>query len=190
MFALARLVLALFTSILLNASDVLFWALQHQADQLLREGRYEEAMPVVHAAVAEAGVSGRVGLPTAVALNDLGYLYALLGRCDDARTALLHSVNVWKKLSSAGVPGLVETGSTLVTVYLDCGDPGIAARFWTRELEPLYLRVPAGIVFARLKVIAGALSLVRREYALADQLFTAALNANEEQKSLGSNELA
>jgi len=83
-----------------------------------------------------------------------------------------------------------RTGSTLVTVYLDCGDPGIAARFWTRELEPLYLRVPAGIVFARLKVIAGALSLVRREYALADQLFTAALNANEEQKSLGSNELA
>ena len=49
MFALARLVLALFTSILLNASDVLFWALQHQADQLLREGRYEEAMPVVRA---------------------------------------------------------------------------------------------------------------------------------------------
>jgi len=96
MFALARLVLALFTSILLNASDVLFWALQHQADQLLREGRYEEAMPVVRAAVAEAGVSGRVGLPTAVALNDLGYLYALLGRCDDARTALLHSVSVWK----------------------------------------------------------------------------------------------
>ena len=97
MFALARLVLALFTSVLLNASDdALFWALQHQADQLLREGRYEEAMPVVRAAVAEAGVSGRVGLPTAVALNDLGYLYALLGRCDDARTALLHSVSVWK----------------------------------------------------------------------------------------------
>lgn len=148
-------------------------------------------MPVVRAAITEAGASGRVAIQTAVALNSAGYLYARLGRCDDARTALLHSVGTWRALGAAGVAGLMETGATLVTVYLDCGDPGAAARFWTRELEPLYLRVPvAGIHYARLSVIAGTLNLVRKEYARAEQLFTTALTVIGEQKALGPNELA
>jgi hypothetical protein len=74
-----------------------FWELQHRADDLLRQGRYEEAAPVVRAALAEATASSRVGIQMAVALNNAGYLYAKLGPCGEARTALLRSMAFGKR---------------------------------------------------------------------------------------------
>jgi tetratricopeptide (TPR) repeat protein len=127
----------------------------------------------------------------AVALNNAGYLYARLGRCDEARTALVRSVGVWKALGASGIDGVMETGSSLVSVYLDCGDAAVAAAFWKKELEPLYMRLPVeGILYARLSMIAGTLGLVRRDYPRAEQLLTTAITILQNQKTPESNELA
>src|SRR5438132_685516 len=103
------------------ADDAMFWKLHRQGDSLLWQGRYEEAEPAVRRALAEGTRLGGDGTEMAVALNSLGYLYGRTGNCDQARTTLLRSVNIWKALGTRGMEGLVATGSTLVSVYTDCG---------------------------------------------------------------------
>jgi hypothetical protein len=124
------------SALLNSADDAVFWELQHRADDLVRQGRYEAAAPVVRAALAEATASSRVGIQMAVALHDAGYLYAKPGRCGEARTALLRSMGVWKALGATRMDGVIATGSTLASVHLDSSIRSNSGR-WSLPFAPL-----------------------------------------------------
>jgi tetratricopeptide (TPR) repeat protein len=90
-------------------------------------------------------------------LNDLGYSYRQVGRCEDAVTVLTEEMRGWDRgivsLDQARVAGI-----NLLQSYLNCGESRSAARSWNKTLAPIAGKLdPDSPALASL-LVAGALA--------------------------------
>ena len=145
------------------------------AADLLREGRYDQALPVLRKALDEAIKLGD-DARTALAWNDLGYLYVMLGRCTEARDSLTRSMRLWENVGSP-TNRVRGTSLNLLASYVTCGDGSEAVRLWNRTLKPLLNRADLSHTDSASIFSAGAVAyLSQRQYDLAEPLLTQAID--------------
>ena len=182
---LSRLVLLL-PCLLLRAGDD-SEVLRHidSANRSMARKQFQEAVSDLLPAVRLAKSPGASKEELGVLLNDLGYAYRRLGRCQDAIGVLAEEMQGWDRrqipLDQARVGG-----TNLLQSYLDCGDRKSAARLWTRTLAPMAAKLdPLNPGLAALLAADALVQCVRKHYPESEKLWTRAIVIWERQR--GSN---
>jgi len=142
------------------------------ANQLLARNEFDQAIKELLPVVRSAKHFGIADQTVGVALNDLGYSYRMVGRCQDAIGVLTEAKRILD--NTAVQPALIETSSiNLLASYLECGESSRAAKYWARSLAPLAAR--PGVNLAPLWAAGGTALSARKRYAESDALYTQAI---------------
>lgn len=142
------------------------------ANQLLARNEFDQAIKELLPVVRSAKQLGIADHTVGVALNDLGYSYRMVGRCQDAISVLTEAKRILDK--TAVQPALVATSSiNLLASYLECGESSRAAKYWTRSVAPLAAR--PGVNLAPVWAAGGTALMARKHYAESDALYTQAI---------------
>ena len=152
-------------------------ALNQQVNQLIVQGKYQEAIPIAERAIE---VSKRVRGPeqpeTAAALNNLGFLFQKIGDYPKAEPLLQEALRIRQKVLGPEHPDTASSLNKLAVLYQDLGEYAKA--------EPLYqeaLRIRQKVLGAEHPGTASSLNNLAllyqdmHEYAKAEPLYREAL---------------
>lgn len=117
-------------------------SLNQQVDQLIEQGKYQEAIPFAERAVAVAKSARASKLDTADALNNLGVIFTNLGDYTKAEPLLLEACQIRQKVkgskkqqTATDLTTLAASLSNLGLLYEDVGDYGKAEPLLKEALE-------------------------------------------------------
>src|SRR5271165_5955931 len=98
-------------------------ALNQQVNQLIAQGKYQEAIPIAERAIE---VSKRVRGPeqpeTAAALNNLGFLFQKIGDYPKAEPLLQEALRIRQKVLGPEHPDTAASLNDLALLYQDLGE--------------------------------------------------------------------
>jgi tetratricopeptide (TPR) repeat protein len=157
--------------LMLSAGPGNFQEAVEAASEFSDHGKYQKAADTLRAALVDPAV---LDAARGVALNNLGYAYRMLGRCEDATSSLARSL----RLLNGPTPFAMTRRASVnyFSTLLECGDADRAAQFWTKTLEPM-LRDPrvSAQDYAALSAAGGAAFLSQKQYAKAEPFFDNAI---------------
>src|SRR5580693_6802385 len=106
-------------------------ALNQQVNQLIEQEKYQEAIPIAQRALEVAKrVRGPQRAETAVALNDLGFLYKKIGGYSKAVPLYQEALRICQEILGPEHPDTASNLNDLAALYQDMGEYAKA--------EPLY----------------------------------------------------
>lgn len=165
-------------------ADPVYLRQMQSARQSLADNRFDDAIGELLPALHEAR-KGTSKQAVGAILNDLGFAYRMLGRCQDAIDVLTPALRTWEEIDAP--PAWVRvTGLNLMASHLDCGDSRRAATLWNKALAPIAARLdPSDPDLAGLLSAGALVQSVRREYAASESLYSRVIETCERQSREG-----
>jgi tetratricopeptide (TPR) repeat protein len=151
------------------------------ASRSLRSRQFDQAITDLIPALRVAKRERASNETVSTILNNLGYSYRQVGRCEDAVTVLTEEMRGWDR----GMVSLDQArfaGINLLQSYLNCGENRRAARSWNKALVPIARKLnPDSPALASLLAVGSLATSAVKHYQESINLSNEAIAIWEEQ---------
>lgn len=127
------------------------------ANRSLRSKHFDQAINDLIPALRLAKRERAPNETVSAILNNLGYSYRKVGRCEDAVTVLTEEMRGWDR-GMVSLDHARFAGINLLQSYLNCGESRSAARSWNKSLVPITRKLNPGSPALASLLAAGALA--------------------------------
>ena len=151
------------------------------ANHSLRSRQFDRAINDLIPALRVAKRERASNETVSAILNNLGYSYRQVGRCEDAVTVLTEEMRGWDR-GMVSIDQARFAGINLLQSYLNCGESRSASRSWNKSLAPIGRKLNPGSPALASLLAAGALATSAvKHYRESVNLYNEAIAIWEEQ---------